>query len=370
MDIQTSPRSLRRSTLGDDLIHAILGLVVVTAVYADGRAHTIGLPDSFFTPWHAFLYGGLAAMVLWLGIISFRAARRADVGRLIAIPPGYGMATVGAILFALGGVADMLWHLAFGVEFGIDALISPSHLLLFVGGGLLLSGPLLALREREGSTPTPLRIPALLSVIGVTAVAAFALAFLSAFISDAPTTPVAHEPEGSPAHQIAESLASAGLGSFIVTTLLLVAPALYLLRSKIWFPGSVAALLTVVAFYAAFLTGFDNPVSIVTALLAGALVDVAVVALRPRVSGRALELLTAAAVPLLVWPGQLAAVAIRYGLGWSEEMTSGVVVVSAAVSLVTVLAIGSATPSTGTETARSASSVDGEAVRSAGGAPR
>lgn len=44
-------------------------------------------------------------------------------------------------VFGLGGVLDLLWHTAFGVEQGIDALLSPSHLTLFVGGMLLLTAP-------------------------------------------------------------------------------------------------------------------------------------------------------------------------------------------------------------------------------------
>ncbi|NKR10605.1 MULTISPECIES: hypothetical protein [unclassified Paenarthrobacter] len=51
------------STVAEDLVAAVLGLVIVTAVYFDGRAHILGLPDSFFTPWHAFLYGGLLLLL-------------------------------------------------------------------------------------------------------------------------------------------------------------------------------------------------------------------------------------------------------------------------------------------------------------------
>ena len=38
----------------------------------------------------------------------------------------------------------MLWHVVFGIEDGIEGLISPSHLVLAFGGGLMVTGPLRA----------------------------------------------------------------------------------------------------------------------------------------------------------------------------------------------------------------------------------
>ncbi|MFK4729486.1 hypothetical protein ROT00_07355 [Agromyces mediolanus] len=338
MDVDTATRPV--TTVAEDLVHSLLGLVVVSAVYADGRAHILGLPDSFFTPWHAFLYGGLTLMVVWLVVISRSAARRSNGRWPLVIPAGYRPAVAGAALFAVGGVFDMFWHIAFGVEFGIDALLSPSHLMLFAGGTLLLSGPLLASRRRVDAGSTAARVPALLAVVGITAVAAFALSFLSAFLSDAPTMPVAHEPEGTEAHYIAEGLAAAGLGSFLTTTILLVAPMVYLLRTRSWFPGAVTALVAAIAAYAGSLTGFQNPASIASALVAAALVDGLIVAIRHRLPARAVELVATATLPVLLWTGQLLTVAAAYGLGWSEEMASGVVMLSAIGGVAVVLAFG------------------------------
>jgi hypothetical protein len=335
-----SVRASRQSTLPEDAIYALLGLVVVAAVHADGRAHILGLPDSFFSPWHAFLYGGLALMILWLAIMSRRAARRAAERRFAVVPTGYGPAAVGAGVFAVGGVADMIWHLIFGVEFGIDALLSPSHLLLFIGGALLLSGPLLAFRRRP-TAGIPARIPALLALLGITGVAAFALSFLSAFFTEAPTIPLSHEPEGTEAHVVSEGLASAGLGSFIITSLVLVVPSVLLLRTRAWFPGAFTVLVTAISVMASSLTGFRNLETVAAAFVSAALLDIAVVALRHRASERTIELMVAAGLPLLLWSGQLIVIAARYGLGWSAAMSSGVVLVSALVSFVIVFVVGS-----------------------------
>ena len=331
-----------RTTLVEDVLYSTLGLVVIAALYSDGRAHILGLPDSFFTPWHAFMYGGLLAMIVWLAIMARRAAIRRGGRSLTVLPAGYGFSAIGAGLFVLGGVADMVWHIVFGIEVGLEALLSPSHLLLFISGGLLLSGPLLAHR-REVASPgagTDKRIPAMLALTAITGLAAFALSYLSAFTTHAPEQSMPRAPEGTDAHVLAESLASEGLASFIITSIVLVVPAVYALRARVWFPGALTALITAVAIMASALTGFQNPESMVAALISGAALDALVFVLRRRARERALELIIAAALPLVVWSSQLIAHATRYQLRWSEELIFGVVLVSALVSVGVILALG------------------------------
>ncbi|NUR14788.1 hypothetical protein [Terrabacter sp. C0L_2] len=128
---------------------AILGLVVVASVYSDGWAHlNIGGLDTFFSPWHAALYGSFTALALLLGTATMVARRRGARWRR-AVPAGYAAGIAGVAVFAAGGVLDMLWHVAFGIEVGIDALVSPTHLLLLVGGVLLLSSPFRSVSRRS-----------------------------------------------------------------------------------------------------------------------------------------------------------------------------------------------------------------------------
>ena len=47
-----------------------------------------------------------------------------------AIPPGYRGTAVGVVLFAVAGGLDLLWHEILGIEVSLDALVSPTHLLL------------------------------------------------------------------------------------------------------------------------------------------------------------------------------------------------------------------------------------------------
>ena len=49
----------------------------------------------------------------------------------------------------LGGAGDIVWHTLFGIEAGIEALLSPTHLLLAFGGAVAVSGPLHAIWHRD-----------------------------------------------------------------------------------------------------------------------------------------------------------------------------------------------------------------------------
>src|SRR5882757_7159669 len=120
---------------------AILGALFAGGLYLDGWAHVHGHVDqSFFTPWHAVLYSGF----LVLGAViagSARAGQRRGLPLRESVPPGYELSLLGVAIFLVGGAADMAWHLVFGIEANVDALFSPTHLVLAVGGVLMASGP-------------------------------------------------------------------------------------------------------------------------------------------------------------------------------------------------------------------------------------
>ena len=111
--------------------------------FSDGWAHSkVPEFEGFFTPWHGALYAAFAAATVWIVVLGLR--RGVGLHGLLQpldavrrLPAGYPSAAVGVLVFGLGGVLDLLWHTAFG----IDALLSPSLLVLFVGGMLLLTAP-------------------------------------------------------------------------------------------------------------------------------------------------------------------------------------------------------------------------------------
>ena len=335
------PADTVRTSTVEDSIAATLGLVVVSALYFDGRAHVLELPDSFFTPWHALLYTGLLVLVAWLAVVSRRAATRHRPGRIAVIPAAYGPAVIGAAAFAVGGFSDMIWHNIFGVEFGINALLSPTHLLLFCGGALLLSGPVRAFSPGSDPASTLARIPPTLGVVGITGIAAFALSFLSAFISDSPTIALRQAPEGTAEHIIAEGAASAGLASYIVTSLVLAVPLIYLIRSGLAGPGSAMLVVTSVAIWAAVLENFQDPAMVAAAFVAGGLIDVILMAMRrAQISLQLQELVVAGSLPLAVWSGRIVALEMVASVRWSPEMVTGSVLISALVCVAAVGVLG------------------------------
>src|SRR6266508_1813507 len=120
-----------------DRVFVVLAGWLMTGVFLDAWAHISGLPDSFWTPWHGVLYSGLLACgaSLVLARMAERTAERPILGA------GYELSLVGVAVAGFGGIADAIWHTLFGIEFDIEAAVSPSHLLVAGGIFLVVSGP-------------------------------------------------------------------------------------------------------------------------------------------------------------------------------------------------------------------------------------
>ena len=114
----TGPAATAVGGPGFDWLMAVLGAWLIGGLYLDGWAH-IHVPalETFFTPWHAVLYSGYGAGAAAL-VATFVRNRRRGAPRARALPPGYRASLVGAFVFFFGGVADMLWHVVFGIEEG------------------------------------------------------------------------------------------------------------------------------------------------------------------------------------------------------------------------------------------------------------
>ena len=152
----TAPQTPTRPMggLALDWTMIVLGSVFLGGLYLDGWAHNNGRVDqSFFTPWHAFFYSGFAlVVVLLLATMAVNMRRGANWQR--SLPAGYSLALLGVMIFATGGIGDLIWHELFGIEENVDALFSPSHLALGLGLGLIVTGPLRAAWARPGGRLT------------------------------------------------------------------------------------------------------------------------------------------------------------------------------------------------------------------------
>lgn len=129
--------------IGFDWAMVVLCSWFLGGVILDGWAHghLLEKGDTFFSPWHGVLYSGFLAVAIFLVVALIRNHARGYPWRR-ALPVGYGLSLLGVLIFAAGGLGDMIWHTLFGIETGIAALYSPPHLLLGAGLVLIMGGPM------------------------------------------------------------------------------------------------------------------------------------------------------------------------------------------------------------------------------------
>ncbi|MFO7631949.1 MAG: hypothetical protein R6W76_05370, partial [Caldilinea sp.] len=160
-----------------DYFFIVLSAIFVGGLFLDGWAHNHGMvDDSFFTPWHAFFYGGFALIALSLIGAALLNHRSGAPWRAV-LPAGYGLAALGAIIFSGGGVGDLVWHELFGIEEDFEALVSPTHLLLGIGMALIVTAPLRAAWRRPDSAGWHGLAPALLSATLLLSIFTFFMMF-------------------------------------------------------------------------------------------------------------------------------------------------------------------------------------------------
>jgi hypothetical protein len=148
-----------------DWLMTVAALLLIGGVYLDGWAHNhlAAELESFFTPWHGVMYTGVALNLLIIGGLHVRNMLRGYAwGR--TVPAGYHLTLIGVGLFALMGVADMVWHTVFGIELGADASLSPPHMLIFVALLLISGGPLRAAWARRESLTWANALPLAISI--------------------------------------------------------------------------------------------------------------------------------------------------------------------------------------------------------------
>jgi hypothetical protein len=317
-------RAVVRATRAQDAVTVLAGLWLIGGLFSDGWAHH-NVPDleGFFTPWHGGLYSGLlvaGAWFAWLGRVG-------GMRWYQHVPPGYGWGVVGLGVFAAGGLADMTWHITFGVEAGIDALLSPSHLVLFSGGLLILSS---AVRSRWGSDDTD-SLVAMGALALVTSLASFFLLYVSEFVANAPTVPFRALPEGHPQHTESELSATAGVGGFLITTALLVVPLAWTWQRGRTSSGLLTILVASTSWLSAAVVDLELAavVGAIGATLGALIGEFAIAWLEARQLPSRLRIpILAAAAVIPTWAMHVAALAVGVGLAWPVELWSGVVILS------------------------------------------
>lgn len=314
----------------------LFGLWMTVGLFLDGYFHQNLDSDgeSFLTPWHGVFYAGFTASALWLAAMSRRRAPGVVDWRLSSLPPGYEGARLGLVLFAAGGLGDALWHSALGVERGIDALLSPTHLLLFAGLVLILTSPLRAGRAVPDQPPSGWMLAG--SVISATALVGFFVNFAWG-LGIAAFTRVPY----NPVTEAGETAVIAGVASMLVTTVVLFTAARLLLAAGPVPPGALTALFTITALLVS--VAFDEDAEgVAAAALAGVALEVLLrsrQAARPAGGASGLAFGASAAV---LWVSYLGLLRALDGIGWQAEIWLG----AAALSSLCAFAVATLTTPT------------------------
>lgn len=323
LELSRSGQTTRIGDLRFDWLMAVLSAVFIGGLYLDGWAHNHGRVDtSFFTPWHAFFYGGFFLVgVGLLGVIVLNRTRGYSLAR--AIPDGHRLTLIGLLVFAAGGLGDMFWHEIFGIEEEIEALFSPTHLLLGIGIGLIVTGPIRAAWQRRGSDSSWRALGPAILALGLLA-ATFTFFLMFSF----PVTVVLGA-KGNPHFQDHVGQV-AGLVGMILTAALLFGPLLLsLLRWRL--PLGALTLILGLAFIGGTVVDYETPLMIGLAggmAVGAALVDYVAWRAHPRRNPQTIRWL-ALAMPLLVFGGYYAVLLPTVGTLWTVHMWTATVAIPA-----------------------------------------
>lgn len=332
------PKTVGRATRSEELTYLFFVLWTMVGLCLDGWAHRYQPElESFFTPWHGVFYTGFLFGTAWLARMVI--VRRPHTSSLrAAIPDGYQLAVVGLIAFAIGGVGDGFWHTIFGVETGIDALLSPTHLLLLVG---MLAGATGPVRSAWRDRASPVRMTSVrdfLPVILSTAVTTTGIAFFFLYANGFSNWQL--EFDYTPNND--DVLISSGIFSTLASTIILIAPIVLLLRRWKTPFGTFTIVLGIVGVFMAGLDAFDYWWQIAAPVAGGVAAD-SIIGWRrldaePEPGAMVAELRNRAravgvGVPLVMWSVSTVAINWFWDVNWPPELWVGQIIMAALAGL-------------------------------------
>jgi hypothetical protein len=318
-----------------DLAIALLGAIFAFGLYLDGWAHNHGMVDqSFFTPWHAALYGSFALTGVCLVGSHFYNTMRGYAWDK-ALPRGYMPALIAVFLFAIGGLADLGWHISFGIEEDTEALLSPSHLLLAVSIFTILASPFAAIWQRNGQPKNWLNyLPLLLSAAMILSI----ISFFSQFVGLMEFTQLLIGRRPSE-HWWRDSVSIAAV---LLNTGVMAGLILFMLRRWTLPFGSVSLMLVINAALMIWMNE-DNRLEYVyfggAMLLSGLLIDGLIFWLKPSPEKILANRIIGAAIPFIVALSLMGALQfygmamVERGIWWKIHMWLGTPVLSGILGL-------------------------------------
>jgi len=226
------------------------GAWILCGLFLDSWAHLhlASSLETLLTPWHFVFYGGFLACAAFLLTVAWLNHARGYPWRS-ALPAGYEQCLVGVVIFAVGAFADVLWHLRFGIEKSFEALYSPTHMIVWVGIGFIVAGPLRAAWRRSGPPAKGLRaqLPALLSIALLFALSAAFSQHFNPFYIPWAATPRRPSPQLPPLilEQWNYLIYALGLSSVVVQSAILMGFLLAALRRGLLPVGGITLVLGV-----------------------------------------------------------------------------------------------------------------------------
>ena len=94
----------------------------------DITSHLLRTPETFFTPSHGVLYTGVGISIISAILSVTLYLKRKDL-RAESFSTGVKLIIIGAVMQLVAGPGDFYWH----ELFGIDGLLSPTHITLALG---------------------------------------------------------------------------------------------------------------------------------------------------------------------------------------------------------------------------------------------
>src|ERR671930_2358496 len=111
------------------LIIATIGAFVQTEGASwDVTSHLLRRPETFFTPSHTMLYTGVGLLTIAAAISANLLLKNKEI-RTKSFSTALKLLIIGSAVSIIAGPSDYIWHQIFGV----DGLLSPTHLTLVTG---------------------------------------------------------------------------------------------------------------------------------------------------------------------------------------------------------------------------------------------
>jgi hypothetical protein len=325
------------------VVAGLCGAWMVAGLFLDGWAHRNEKPETFFSPWHAVLYSGFTASAVWL-LRVVRSHQGPSTSFRQAIPVGYGLRIIGVAIFGAGAVGDLIWHEIFGIEADIEALLSPTHLVLLTGGLLMATGPIASTFRREGNNQR-----ATWSSTGaIIASVAFMLSVLQFFLMyvspyDYGKYDYDYETARNQSGWLGYQILVDGIASALLFSILVAVAMNFLVRQVRMPRGAFAVIILVPALLQTILTSFETASRLLGPVAAAVVAELTWPWVRKSLSNVAVIAGWISALTLITNYGILLGVAIAQEITWAVHLWTGVPFLAALI--VGVLSVVAQLPS-------------------------